>query len=691
MVRNFILLLSLFSITLFGQDNDNPILNGVTFSPSTVKAGEILTVTFNISDASALKYIAADLGSFDLGSRNDLKDFTISGNNYSTEVVVPSWHKVGDYSLSGISIKDIYNNGIFTSNNSEVSITNDNPDNLAPVLVSMTTDKAQYMGGEEIILTAKITEEASGLKPFTGSFSTKKLDSDIDFGNFSNYKHRVLSNGNIEMHIRVSPFIKTGLYSLSSLSLRDEAGNSNFISDFDLKFTVTGTVLDNTDPEITNITFSPSIINAGQSFEITVSATDDISGIDFLNVTLENQSNNSIDAEGLAGPTWTKDGNDYTFTYQTNQYISGGTYTVDRTTISDSANNRDTDFNPSYANTITINSTQEDVTAPVLNSYTVDKNTVSAGSTFNFTFEATDDVSGLGSIWVGFSTKSIQLPRGLGLSPSFSVELNIDEITSLGGDNYSAALTVDEYLPEGTYEINVVRLYDLAGNYSTIYSSADATTNITVTNPNPDLTAPQVTSAEFSTKQVLKGDTATLVLKINDDSFNGTIILEINQDQFYAKPPRTRFSYGTEYNFFTETDKNTWEYKIETYKLKSGVWSLGNIYLIDGVGNYYDGTPYNNVTFEVVDELAKESTDLTNSIRNTPKDDILKVFPNPASSSFQVNLSSVDIIEIYNLEGNLKKSFIEAKSYDISTLEQGIYVLKIQSNNISYTKKMIIE
>jgi hypothetical protein len=71
----------------------------------------------------------------------------------------------------------------------------------------------------------------------------------------------------------------------------------------------------------------------------------------------------------------------------------------------------------------------------------------------------------------------------------------------------------------------------------------------------------------------------------------------------------------------------------------------------------------------------------------------LTVYPNPTSNSFSLN-KTINKIHIFDLSGKLVKTFSGAFSekddYDISSLNQGLYLVKIENNNgQSLTSKLI--
>ena len=77
-------------------------------------------------------------------------------------------------------------------------------------------------------------------------------------------------------------------------------------------------------------------------------------------------------------------------------------------------------------------------------------------------------------------------------------------------------------------------------------------------------------------------------------------------------------------------------------------------------------------------------------------DEVLSVFtiyPNPTQSSFSIN-SNVSNIEIYDLTGKMVKSFkgdfTKNNTFDISSLNTGMYIIKVEdSNNKTKTTKLV--
>ena len=70
----------------------------------------------------------------------------------------------------------------------------------------------------------------------------------------------------------------------------------------------------------------------------------------------------------------------------------------------------------------------------------------------------------------------------------------------------------------------------------------------------------------------------------------------------------------------------------------------------------------------------------------------VKVYPNPTKNSFQIDANnSIERVELYNITGQLLKTYSEEASYDISDLGTGIYIAKIKTELGSKTMRIVKE
>ena len=72
----------------------------------------------------------------------------------------------------------------------------------------------------------------------------------------------------------------------------------------------------------------------------------------------------------------------------------------------------------------------------------------------------------------------------------------------------------------------------------------------------------------------------------------------------------------------------------------------------------------------------------------------LKIFPNPVSTSYvtlKTSVSGVKNIEIFDLSGKrILKTFIISDILNLSSINSGVYIIKLSINGVSETSKLII-
>lgn len=69
--------------------------------------------------------------------------------------------------------------------------------------------------------------------------------------------------------------------------------------------------------------------------------------------------------------------------------------------------------------------------------------------------------------------------------------------------------------------------------------------------------------------------------------------------------------------------------------------------------------------------------------------DMVKIYPNPAKNSININ-GDYNHLEIYNTVGKLVLSSSQNNNIDITTLSNGVYIIKVSGNNGTQTERIII-
>ena len=188
--------------------------------------------------------------------------------------------------------------------------------------------------------------------------------------------------------------------------------------------------------------------------------------------------------------------------------------------------------------------------------------------------------------------------------------------------------------------------------------------------------------------------------------------------------------------------QSTIDHNIKAYNLQTGIistiqclipplseetqlWGLsnlfetcdaGNIFAVDNLANLYEldpenGTIHLRMHYDIFDALAItgmastteylasacdhtfENIECTTSIGDTKETaELIKIYPNPTEESLVIDSKqNIDLISIFNLSGNLLKSFSpQTNRIDVSDLISGVYYFRIYVDNQVLNKKIVI-
>jgi hypothetical protein len=118
-----------------------------------------------------------------------------------------------------------------------------------------------------------------------------------------------------------------------------------------------------------------------------------------------------------------------------------------------------------------------------------------------------------------------------------------------------------------------------------------------------------------------------------------------------------------------------------------------------GIGRDITGTDgkgyaWSNGGSEIrIDEVAMTNEDATASVNDVFSSKI-SIYPNPANEFVQISTSeTITGVEVYNLIGKkvISSSKLTNNKIDVSNLSKGVYVLKVMSNDLVGSRKIIIE
>lgn len=142
--------------------------------------------------------------------------------------------------------------------------------------------------------------------------------------------------------------------------------------------------------------------------------------------------------------------------------------------------------------------------------------------------------------------------------------------------------------------------------------------------------------------------------------------------------------YLADYRFTDNNDDylvNTWEWV--------DLSSLENVYGLDFKLRSSDSAPWgiNTPSYFAMDNLSGDFLNI-----NSTKSTNLNVYPNPTNGILNVELEHGSKIELIDINGRILETIQKSDSFqniDLSSFDSGIYFLRVETNNIIKTQKII--
>ncbi len=180
-------------------------------------------------------------------------------------------------------------------------------------------------------------------------------------------------------------------------------------------------------------------------------------------------------------------------------------------------------------------------------------------------------------------------------------------------------------------------------------------------------------------------------VKFSTDSINGTDILSLIAEEYenftydIGGIFLNNINYTTNNQMYTNPNAG-WFSILESTDGENWVWNTG---IMDNVGN---GQWLGIVVMNTVSYEAEINVPLIPSGINNTLDQLVNMFPNPATDYVQVELPFQAEIELVDQTGKtLQRSFTNTKKFDISHLPSGLYVVKVTEGNSTVAKKLIFK
>lgn len=394
---------------------------------------------------------------------------------------------------------------------------------------------------------------------------------------------------------------------------------------------------DITAPVVTDVAVSAAQVEVPGTLEVIVGGTDDVSGIESVNVTFYNtvkkkQLHTYLSKTYFDENTFQQiaygDGK-FHGTLEIGEYTCAGEFVIENIYITDKAgngvyyygagsdsyedqkvNNPDTVLPEVYAKVgfTVLNDGPEDFTAPTVTSITLGAASVTAPGSVEVILDGTDDVSGIGQAQVTFENRETDKQLNVFLSDTYYDETTHSTKEYEDG-KFHGTLEISQYTGSGVYVIGNVHIQDKAENGHYLYGKGSAlyefflqsfpenvlpenvaNVSISVTNNGEaDITPPQLKDIALGRE---RADVPAVIEVAADGTDDVSGIANIQVDFHNAKTEKQLHAY-LEKNYY---DAVTGEYvEYEDGKLHgeinigaytgSGDFVIEWVYLYDKAGN----------------------------------------------------------------------------------------------------------
>ena len=258
----------------------------------------------------------------------------------------------------------------------------------------------------------------------------------------------------------------SGTWEIGNVEVYDAAGNGNYTT-WDAQFEVVNDgAEDVTAPYFQNISFNKEVVKAGEQIQITVTVTDDLSGVNRVNAGIQSfENDNSIQSQPIDLHK-TADGT-FVGYFKLDEYAAAGTWGISGIYATDNLENS-TDYifgRPDWDwVTFEVENELQDVTAPRIESIILDKDVAKSGERVQITATVTDDLSGVNPDSVSVVLDEYIVVGGRGRYTSI-------QLYQTSGNTYIGYYDVGDSTP--VRELNIISAYavDNIGNYASMDSA----------------------------------------------------------------------------------------------------------------------------------------------------------------------------------------------------------------------------
>ena len=613
-------------------DNENPQINSITANKESLKVGEELILSVDVTDDTKIKNV---YGEIYIGSSFNRVDFIYdeTTEKYIYKLTVTKELEYKNITVQSIGAVDISGKNSYLYNYSgeylkPIKIIDENGvnDDIAPTFNSISFNKNTIKVGDKLSILVSATDQLSGVSSVRGN---------LLIGNESRYVtfEPAEESGTYRYTLEIEESMKYCKIILDYLNISDRAGNTSHINVDELGFESCrvedeNNKIDDVEPILNSIKFNSKDIKVGDTLELTFDVSDNLSGVSCVEI-MYSFGNGWYD-HSYGDTIYKNEDNEYKLQIPVTEEMEYKNFIIRSIRIKDNAGNIK-EFREDELTEYTIEVADKDgnfdTEDPKLNSITVDKTSVKVGEKFTITIDASDDTA-IQRVIVGMRAGSDWR----------SLNFDYDENTG----KYIAKVVATEEMKYQTLKIVEIIIEDKSSkkiqlmNYNNEYLE-----DIEITDESGlvDNEAPIFNGVSFS-KEVLKvGEKLDILVNVTDD---------LSGIKYVSGNIRA----GKEYiyvNFEPTENSGVYKYTLDiTEDMKYYKISVDNLNIGDSAGNYtYVSKSEIKVFSKVVDENGKfdETAPKINSIKFSSEEvkvgDVLEVL-------FDVSddLSGVSYIEV---------------------------------------------
>ena len=376
---------------------------------------------------------------------------------------------------------------------------------------------------------------------------------------------------------------------------------------------------DSEPPKLNNVSADKTEVTAGDTFELELDITDDISGLEMVEVCFINETTNQT----LNVPyIWIEDSdtNPYSVSVQIPDTEASGTLRLDYVHLYDNANNEiiyrsnqsvvaSKPYLPNELSIQVSNQNNEDLLPPELLDIDITSDNIQAGDPFTLTLDVADDVSGVNFISLYFVNRENERT------------ISIDHVVnpSITNGQVQIEWTTDLYEESGTFELDQVWLYD-NNWHDIIYKSRNSNIpsepylpkeiSFNVTNSNTsDALAPILHDLKLTPDSVEAPGQATLTLTVSDNT-SGVFYA----DAYFVNQQNGKSIFAESY--IDPINTGTIQLTVPVSEFEpSGLFNLSGVTLRDKAGNSIN---YNSTIGSPINPLPKEASLLVKNTEENP-------------------------------------------------------------------------